>query len=59
MNDVCILQANNMSTIQCYNDIHFNVDLVDAALKEVEFLRLVDEQEDLYEGPLVKQAIFR
>ena len=48
-----------MATIHSYQDIHFDVDLIDAAKKQVEFLHLVDKQGNLYEGPLVKHAIFR
>jgi 16S rRNA G527 N7-methylase RsmG len=48
-----------MATIHSYQDIHFDVDLIDAARKQVEFLHLVDKQGNLYEGPLVKHAIFR
>jgi hypothetical protein len=33
-----------MATIHSYQDIHFDVDLIDAARKQVEFLHLVDKQ---------------
>ena len=48
-----------MSNISSYVDIHFDVDLIEAAKAQVEFLQLVDKQANLYEGPLVKQAIYR
>ncbi|XP_076116695.1 uncharacterized protein LOC143084171 [Mytilus galloprovincialis] len=45
-----------------YEDIAFDmfdVDLVEAAKKQVEFLHLVDKETNLYEGEVVRQAIFR
>ncbi|CAG2245700.1 unnamed protein product [Mytilus edulis] len=48
-----------MTSNLAYEDIKFNVDLVDAAKKQIEFLHLVDKEGNLYEGNLVRQAIFR
>ena len=40
-------------------DIHLSVDLVDAARKQLVFLKEVDRHKNLYDGPTVKNAIRR
>ena len=48
--------VSNKGGIEAYE---FSVDFQEAAAKELDFLRTVDEFPSLYKGPVLKYAIFR
>ena len=48
--------VSNKGGIEAYE---FSVDFQEAAAKELDFLRTVDEFPSLYKGPVLKYALFR
>ena len=58
-NFVMSSKNNNHHQVFREKDIHISVDLVDAARKQLVFLREVDKHPDLYSGDLVRKAIRR
>ena len=53
------VNTKNANFVFREKNIHISVDLVDAARKQLVFLREVDKHPDLYSGELVRQAIRR
>ena len=55
----CVSAGNNIHLVFREKSINISLDLVDAARKQLVFLREVDKHPDLYSGDLVRKAIRR
>jgi hypothetical protein len=42
-----------------YSDINFSVDLINAALSQIEFLKDINSYVIFYEGEILEKAIYR